>query len=81
MVANPAEDFLGLDFISQPDPSGNFKPGQGNWQFSRLIWSGAVASWAGATTKCQNGGATVGKQGSFYSQGLGLWRKFFEFCQ
>jgi len=28
VVANPADDVLGLDFISQPDPSGNFKPDQ-----------------------------------------------------
>jgi len=27
VVANPAEDVLVLDFIPQPDPSGNFKPG------------------------------------------------------
>jgi len=33
VVANPAVDVLGFDFIFQPDPSGNFKPGQGNWQF------------------------------------------------
>jgi len=33
VVANPAEGVLELDFITQPDPSGNFKPSQGNWQF------------------------------------------------
>jgi len=57
--------------LSQAKATGSF----------RLIGSRAVGSWAGETTRCQNGGAAAGQQGSFHSQGLFRpWREFLSFA-